>query len=92
MAVLKRLALLGLTVGMLSACGSVGPLGETPSAVLAAAADKSNALKSFSVAFDASESLPATAATLSGFGASGAGGNQATSTVQVFLYLNLKSV
>jgi predicted small lipoprotein YifL len=92
MTVLKRLAVLGLTLGMLSACGSVGPLGETPSAVMAAAADKSKALKSFSVAVDASESFPATAAMLSGLGAFGATGNQEKSTVQVTLKGTVKVV
>ena len=92
MTVLKRLAVLGLMLGMLSACGSVGPLGETPAAVLAAAADKSEALNSFSVAFDASESFPATAAMLSGLGAFGAGGSQEKSTVQVALKGTVKVV
>jgi hypothetical protein len=93
--VFKRLAVLGLTAGMLSACGSVGPLSETPAGVMAAAAEKANALHSFSVTLDANESYPAPASMLRLFGASGAsgaGGSQATATVQAAFKGTIKVV
>lgn len=92
---LKRLAFLGLTAGLLSACGSVGPIGESPSAVMAAAADKAAALHSFSVAIDANESYPAPAGALNmfgGTGASGASGSQATTAFQVAFKGTIKVV
>jgi hypothetical protein len=93
--VLKRLGVLGLTAGMLSACGSVAPLSETPSAVLAAAAEKASALHSFSVTFDASESYPAPASMLKlfgGSGASGGSGSQGPTTLQAAFKGTIKVV
>lgn len=92
---LKRFGIMALAAGTLAGCGSVGPIGETPSAVLATAADKAAALHSFSVAFDASESYPAPASMLNLFGASGASGasgSQATTTVQAAFKGNIKVV
>jgi predicted small lipoprotein YifL len=93
--VFKRLAVLGLTAAMLSACGSVGPLSETPAGVMAAAAEKANALHSFTVTFDTSESYPAPASMLRLFGASGASGasgSPATATVQAAFKGTIKVV
>jgi hypothetical protein len=59
----KRVLVIGLLEALLSACGASGrvAIGESPSSVLAAAAQASGALNSYKIQFTASETFPISA-------------------------------